>query len=252
MLAKERIQKIKDYVDAHGSATVNELMDLLGASESTIRRALSDMDKNRLISRVHGGAVALNSVSSEILTVDESLESRRSINTDDKRAIAKYAASLIEDGDFVYIDSGSTTEYLAEYITAAKATYATNSFAVARILGRKNYNVYLIGGEFKATTEAIVGEVASIALEHYNFTKGFFGTNGIDLKRGHTTPEIREGITKSQAILRSKEKFILADETKFDVISSFTFAGLEDTKTITTGNIPKKFLDDKTVTIIKV
>lgn len=252
MLAEERIQKIKDYVDANGSATVNELMDLLDASESTIRRALSDMDKNHLISRVHGGAVSNNTVSPTILTMDESLENRRSINTDDKKAIAQYAASLIEDGDFVYIDSGSTTEFLAEYIKAPNATYVTNSFAVARVLGRKNFNVYLIGGEFKATTEAIVGEVASIALEHYNFTKGFFGTNGIDLKRGHTTPEIREGITKGQAILRSKEKYILADETKFGVISSFTFAGLDDTTVITTGKIPKEFTENKKISMIKV
>ena len=190
MLAEERIQKIKDYVDANGSATLNELMDLLSASESTVRRALSEMDKNHLISRVHGGAVSLNAVSSSILTKDDSLENRRSINTEDKKAIAQYAASLIEDGDFVYIDSGSTTEFLAEYIKAPNATYVTNSFAVARVLGRKNFNVYLIGGEFKATTEAIVGEVASMALEHYNFTKGFFGNQ----RRYYKEP----GITQKQ------------------------------------------------------
>lgn len=249
MLAEERIQKIKNYVDDNGSATLNELMELLDSSESTIRRALAEMDKNNLISRVHGGAVSIKN-SSSILTIDDELDNRRSLYTEEKRKIAQHAASLINDNDFVYIDSGSTTEFFAEYIEASGATYITNCFGVARILGRKNFNVNLIGGSFKATTEAIVGEEASTNLENYNFTKGFFGTNGIDLKRGFTTPEIREGITKKKAALHSKEKFILADNTKFGVISSYTFAPLDDMKIITTGTISKEYIENTNLTIV--
>ena len=95
--------------------------------------------------------------------------------------------------------------------------------------------MYLLGGEFKAVTEAIVGEEAVAALEKYNFTKGFWGANGVSLQKGYSTPELKEAMVKKKSMENCKERFVLADESKFNQISSVTFAPFEGATVITTG-----------------
>ena len=181
MLAEERFSRILNIIDSMGSATVQQLMDELDASESTIRRDLVAMDKKGYLTKVHGGAISNNS---NIHTQDENFTSRQMVNHDEKEAIAKYAASLIKNHDFVYIDAGTTTELMINYIEAQDAVFVTNSLTNAKKLSEKGYTVYIIGGEFKSTTEAIVGDEAVFALDKYNFTKGFWGANGINVKNG--------------------------------------------------------------------
>ncbi len=249
MLTEERILKIKEIVDSNGSATVQELMEILGASESTLRRDLKVMDDRGLITRVHGGAVSKDNGQS-MVTIDRDILERKATNIEDKTSIGKYAASLIEPGDFVYIDSGSTTELIAGFITEKNAVYVTNCVSVARTLGAGGFKVILLGGEFKITTEAIVGDEAVYNLNKYNFTKGFFGTNGIDLKRGFTTPEMREAAVKREAILRTKERFILADSTKFGLISSINFCSFTEASVITTGKLTSEFKGKNNIIVV--
>ena len=90
-------------------------------------------------------------------------------------------------------------------------------------------------GDFKAVTEAIVGEEAVAALEKYNFTKGFWGANGVSLQKGYSTPELKEAMVKKKSMENCKECFVLADESKFNQISSVTFAPFEGATVITTG-----------------
>ena len=104
-----------------------------------------------------------------------------------------------------------------------------------------------IGGAVKAITEAVVGTEAMESLKNYNFTKGFFGTNGISPKSGFSTPDADEGTIKSAALLRCKEAFVLADRSKFNKISPITFAHLSSA-TIITGHLEdKKYRDYTTV-----
>ena len=98
----------------------------------------------------------------------------------------------------------------------------------------QGFNVYLIGGEFKAITEAIVGEEAVENLEKFNFTKGFWGTNGISIKRGYTTPELKEALVKRRSMKNCRECYIVTDDSKFNQISSVTFAPFESATVITT------------------
>jgi DeoR family fructose operon transcriptional repressor len=100
--------------------------------------------------------------------------------------------------------------------------------------------------KFKHTTEAIVGEEAIVSLEKYNFTKGFFGANGITKKNGFTTPEVKEAMVKRKAMESCKSCYVLADESKFGEISAISFGALEDA-TIITNKIPKGFLQVKNI-----
>ena len=106
MLAEERFSKILSIIEIEGSATMQELMAALDASESTVRRDLNTMDDNGLLTKVHGGAVAK---SPSISTHDENVKSRKALNAGEKADIAKYAAALIKPEDFVYLDAGTTT-----------------------------------------------------------------------------------------------------------------------------------------------
>ena len=128
---------------------------------------------------------------------------------------------------------------MIEYITSHQAVFVTNAISHAKRLAERGFTVYLLGGEFKAVTEAIVGEEAVEALEKYNFTKGFWGANGVSLQKGYSTPELKEAMVKKKSMENCKERFVLADESKFNHISSVTFAPFEGATVITTGlNLP--------------
>jgi DeoR family fructose operon transcriptional repressor len=231
LLVEQRFEEILKIVDEQRSVTVQELMELLDASESTIRRDLTTLHSNGRLIKVHGGAVALGS---NYNTKDDYVESRQSLNSDEKRVIAKYAASLIRANDFVYLDAGTTTEYLIDYLEEKNAVFVTNAIAHARKLIKAGCTVYLIGGELKASTEAIVGNEAIMNLNKYNFTKGFFGTNGVSMKIGFTTPDLNEAMVKKAAFVRCSDSYVLCDSSKFNQICPITFAEFSETKIITT------------------
>lgn len=232
MLTQERHALILEKLEKESVVYLSDLMNLLDASESTIRRDLNYLDKAGLLKKVHGGATSLNS--KIINTTEFEVEVRQGINKEDKIAIAKYAASLIKNDDLIYIDSGTTTELMIDFIEAKGATFVTNGIGHAKKLIHKNLTTYILGGELKLTTEAIIGIEAINSLRKYNFTKGFFGANGIDIERGFTTPDIREAMVKEEALKKSKLSFVLADNSKFNKVSSITFGEISNTSIITT------------------
>ncbi len=240
MLSEERQALILEMLESKGSVEGTELMETLDASESTIRRDLTAMDKAGLLIKVHGGAIAKKSQS--YVTTDGDLEHKRAHHADEKKKIAAYAASLITDEDFVYMDAGTTTELMIDFIQCQNAIFVTNSINNARRLSLRGFKTLLVGGEFKSITEAIVGEEAIANIEKYNFTKGFFGTNGITVKNGFTTPEMREAMIKKWAMLSSKDAYVLTDSSKFGKISPVSFGRVDSAKIITE-DCPKEFED---------
>ena len=109
------------------------------------------------------------------------------------------------------------------------------------------FNVHLIGGEIKSITEALVGEEAIEQLDRYNFTKGFFGTNGIDEQRGLSTPDMKEAAVKRKAFQQCQQRYVLTDQSKFDQISAFKFADLNKAVIITDHLSNKKYKEMTTI-----
>lgn len=238
MLMEQRFEEILKIVEDRKSVTVQELMELLNASESTIRRDLTTLHSNERLIKVHGGALALGS---QYNTKDEDIADRQQLNLSEKNQIAKYAASLIKSSDFVYLDSGSTTECMIPYITEKSAVFVTNSIANAKRLTKEGFTAYIIGGELKASTEAIVGNEAIMNLAKYNFTKGFFGTNGISSQFGFTTPDLNEAMVKKAAFQKCSIRYVLGDPSKFNQISPITFADFSSSIVITTKLADEKY-----------
>ena len=105
----------------------------------------------------------------------------------------------------------------------------------------------MLGGEVKISTEAIIGSSAVDDLKKYNFSKGFFGTNGVSNKNGYTTPDINEAMVKREAVLRCMESYVLADESKFEQVSFITFANISDSSLITNVKIGNSNYDTKVI-----
>ncbi len=231
MLTKQRQELILKFLKENGSVTVTEVKDMLDTSESTVRRDITALDREGRLVKVFGGAVAAenNAVTAHEYTVAQKLD----LNREEKQKIAKYAAALIEPEDFIYLDAGTTTGYMLEYIDEKRATFVTNAFDHAKRLVSRGMKVLLIGGELKASTEAIIGNQAMRMLSGYHFTKGFFGTNGVAKKSGCTTPDANEAMVKQTAMEQCKSRYVLCDHSKFDVISPVTFAPFYGTVFIT-------------------
>ena len=231
MLTEERHSIILQLLKEKGSVTVAEIKDQLHISESTIRRDLNALDEEGKLTKVFGGAVLTESVP---LVTELSVPQKLQVKEAEKRSIARYAAALIEPNDFVYLDAGTTTELMIDYLTEKDITFVTNAVSHARKLSMAGYTTYILGGEFKATTEAIVGDEAIESLQKYNFTKGFWGTNGVHQKLGFSTPDVKEAKVKEVAMKHCAKRYVLCDSSKFSQISCVKFGEFAKTCIITT------------------
>ncbi|MDD3402158.1 MAG: DeoR/GlpR family DNA-binding transcription regulator [Hespellia sp.] len=232
MLTQKRQEEIVKLVQERGSITLQEMLEMFQTSESTIRRDITSLDKAGRLIKVFGGAVANND---QVSHLELSVSQKKEVDMEEKRQIAKYAASLVAPDDFVYIDAGTTTGQMLEYLTEKRATYVTNAVVHARGLVKKGFEVILIGGTLKGATEAVVGAEAVAQLKKYHFSKGFFGTNGIHPLCGFTTPDINEALLKEAAVknTQSRGRFVLSASSKFGRISSVTFAGFDGVEILT-------------------
>lgn len=230
MLSEQRYDVILKLLEEKKSITVTEVKETLNTSESTVRRDITALHNAGRLVKVFGGAVAIdiNYTASE-----PTIAQKEEVNKPEKMVVARYAASLIEADDFVYLDAGTTTGCMLEYITENSARFVTNGVMHAQKLASMGLHVILIGGELKGSTEAVIGNQALEMLRQYHFTKGFFGTNGITRNEGFTTPDANEALVKKAAMGQCKKKYVLADYSKFGKISSVTFSPFENAEILT-------------------
>ncbi|MFR6590964.1 MAG: DeoR family transcriptional regulator [Gallintestinimicrobium sp.] len=187
MLTEKRQEEIVRLVYERESITVAELKEILHSSESTIRRDIIALDQEGRLTKVFGGAIALRTA--QIVNKELSMVQKKDLQIAEKQAIARYAASLIEWDDCVYLDAGTSTGWMIEYIREAQATYVTNALSHAKRLADKGFHVILIGGPKAQRMRSLAR--SSCESQKYHFSKGFFGTNGVEQNGGFTTPDAR-------------------------------------------------------------
>lgn len=247
MLTKQRQEFILKLLEEKGSVTVTEIKDALNTSESTVRRDITALDREGKLVKVFGGAVAAEE---KVSAHEDTVAQKSRVNREEKRKIARYAASLIEAEDFVYLDAGTTTAYMLEYIEEKNAVFVTNAVAHAQELVSRGYKVLLVGGELKASTEAVIGSQAMRTLMNYHFTKGFFGANGVTKKSGCTTPDDSEAMIKRTAMEQCSKCYVLCDSSKFGKVTSVTFSSFEEA-TFLTEKRPVGYEEYKNIIIIE-
>jgi len=228
LLTEERHRLILNILKEKGIVKINELVELTGTSESTIRRDLTYLENTNALKRVHGGATLIKG---RFIEPSYSEKQVRSIH--EKSIIAKYAAALIENGDCIYLDAGTTTFEMIKNIDKKDIVVVTNGLKHIDALVEKNISSYILGGKVKGRTKAVIGADASKSLQKFRFDKCFIGINGIHLDYGFTTPDSEEAVLKENAIDISREAFILADESKFGEVAFVKVADLEQATIIT-------------------
>lgn len=179
---------------------------------------------------MHGGATT----NTGYYMQDQEISLRKEQNQSKKERIATYAVQLIKPTDFIYIDAGTTTELLVRKLVNCSATFVTNACGHAQILSENGCTVHILGGKYKYLSEATVGLETISSLLKYHFSVGFFGTNGVSIGSGFTTPEIDEAMVKETAIQQCRRLYILSDSEKFDIISTVNFCTFEKATVITT------------------
>ncbi len=236
MLKNKRLQKILELVNKQGEVSLHVLMRETQSSESTIRADLVQLEKEKKLVRVHGGAQALEQTSA----LEASVNSRYMKNLEEKKRVAQCAASLIKNDSIIYMDAGTTTACMCDYINVRNLTVVTNSLTIAHILTAKHYTVYVTGGMLKSELECFLGAFTKEIINKFTFDIGFFGTNGISIEQGFTTPNYEEAVVKQTAFDRCKKIYVLSDQSKFGNVSGVSFGDLNKA-TIITDKRPKNF-----------
>lgn len=220
MLPNQRREKMLELLKEDGSAKVLKLARIFKVSEVTVRQDLEKLEASGLIRREHGGAFLKNvedSVKSFTLFHQE--------NLDKKKIIGIKAAELIEKGDTVILDSGSTTTEIAKCLLGRSGlTVITNALNIALLLGAEpGIDVIVTGGEFKPPTLSLTGEKAASFFEDIHVDKLFLATAGISLRSGLTYPSLSDIVVKKAMIDAANLTYLVADSTK---IGKNSFASL--------------------------
>lgn len=238
MLTNERQEVILRLLAEKQTIKIQEVIDLTGASESTIRRDLTELESQQKLERIHGGATTRNRRFNELSIVDKS-----SKNLQEKIRIAKRAASLIQEGDCIFLDAGTTTFQMIPFLGNKNIIVVTNGLTHVDSLIEYGIPTYLTGGYVKAKTRALVGPQAIQTIENYRFDKCFLGANGFHIEFGYTTPDPEEAAIKRLASSLATKTYVVADHTKYNQVSFAEIFKLKHA-TLLTGMMEKDILKE--------
>ena len=246
-MLNERWNKILDLLDERGSLNLKELMEHCNVSEATIRRDLTNLEDKNLLYRTHGGAMKRSAARGS----EESVEAKRADFLQEKREVAKYICdNILQSGQTIYLDAGTSTYEMIEYLRDRRITVVTNStYHLPKLINNKIHTI-ILGGTIKHSTQAVIGSVAIEQLKKYSFDMCFVGCNGIDETFGVTTAEENEAFVKATALKNGKRKYILADKSKFGHRKFQKFAELDDV-TIVSYEVPERYRKYKNIIEVK-
>ena len=182
-MKSKRIEDIESYIYEHKTVTLEQLCTTFNVSMNTIRRDVKELTQNARIKKIYGG-VTVKSEQRELLPFSE----RHISNLEEKQKIAARAAQLVEDGDVIFIDSGTTTFHMIEYMqNKQNITVLTNNLEVImRGVTCENIKLISLSGEFNRKTLSFVGDTAAEVLKNYNISKAFMASTGISVEGGAT------------------------------------------------------------------
>ncbi|MDY5841789.1 MAG: DeoR/GlpR family DNA-binding transcription regulator [Peptoniphilaceae bacterium] len=241
-MKRERLLELEKYIERNGLVTMDEMCEHFNVSLSTIRRDLDILAARKSIQKVYGGARPIKSAD-ESSSLLKSYEERHSANAVEKQIIAKSAASLIHEDDIIFIDTGTSTVPIMDYLRHLQhITIITNSILVLlRGLEYPNLTVIGLPGIVKSKTASLIGPPCLEAIEAYNSVeKSFMACSAIDLKNGASNSSLDEYEIKKKIIEYSKTNYLLVDHTKFNKVALKTFAEIRDFDAIITDKTPEE------------
>jgi DeoR/GlpR family transcriptional regulator of sugar metabolism len=211
--------------------SVSELSQLFGVSEVTIRADLQALADDNLLVRTHGGAVPAGRGLPDI-----SLSMRRQQQVTEKSRIGEAGATLVADGDAIFLDTSSTALAIAQRLKEHRhLTIISNSLAIAQeLLDAPGITVVMPGGTLRRETASLIGPEGIDLLRKFNIQKGFFGAHGLSVPEGLTDVSAAEAEVKRPLVAMCRQVVAVLDATKWGRVGLASFARLDEIDTVIT------------------
>lgn len=244
---EKRLLQIIDVLKKSETVSTRELSALLNVSEMTVRRDLELLERDHIVDRKHGGAV-LKSPSSEYEAEGEvyDLSRARVINVKEKTNIARYAASVIEPDDLIFMDNGTTVSRIVPYLPREfQFTVLTyNAVIMFGLLNYRNIKVIFTGGYYYPEDQMFSSDQSGNFIKRHRATKSFISASGVHESLGITCINAHSVISKRALLDASATRILLTDSSKFGVVKSNHFADLDEfDEIITDSNLPQHWID---------
>lgn len=226
----ERRQKILELLREQRTLKSADLADRFGVNQATVRRDLQALAHEFGVRLVHGGATILAAGTNPVLD-EVDLETKQVTNLEAKTQIARKAAALIEDGDTIALNAGSTVELVLDYLRpeVRSLTVLTLGLNIAwRAARLRNVSLFVAGGYYRPSTQALVGPTAIHALEQLHVDKAFLGAVAVDIEAGWTHPSHIEVETNQLLVRNARRRYLLADSSKFGRVAFARICPLTD------------------------
>ncbi|AQY51892.1 IolR protein [Listeria weihenstephanensis FSL R9-0317] len=228
-MKEKRLQLVEEFIQEKGTASLDELCEHFNVSKNTIRRDINKILENGTIQKVYGG---VTTTSDRLIP----FENRDHSNQEEKQIIGEIAAGYIEEDEIIFIDSGTTTRNIIEFLPKGiKVTLLTNSLDIINAAATlENINLIIIGNNYKRKTKSFVGMDDSNTIDKYNVNKAFMAATGVSISHGLTNSDLLEYEIKKRIVSKTEDIFLLADQSKYDKSTLLTYCPLEDVSTIVT------------------
>ncbi|WP_342754605.1 DNA-binding transcriptional regulator YciT [Pantoea sp. MBD-2R] len=211
-----RHQHIIQLVNERGHVSVSELAQVTGVSEVTVRQDLNVLEREHFLRRVHGSAVALES---------DDVSARMRTRYPVKKKLAEFAATLVNEGEAVFIEGGSTNALLARELAGRNnITIITVSHYIAHLLRDTNCEVIILGGLYQKSSESVVGPLTRYCIQHLNFHKAFIGVDGWHPDAGFTGRDMLRCDVVDAVIAKNTYTIALTDSSKFGQLHPYSLA----------------------------
>lgn len=237
MYTVERQQHILQFIRNNKVVKLVTLTKEFNVSMETIRRDIQQLVQEKKIEKFYGGVKYIE-------PVEGLMDNRLTQQLTEKIAIAKACASLVNNGDCIFIDSGSTTYQMTPFLLGKeKLTVVTNSLPVAFDLIGSNIEVMIIGGRVRHSEKSVTSNDFLFHFDHLNINKAFICASGVTLEKGISDFSLEEAMTRKQLINISQTVYVATDSTKFNKDVAIQVCPLEEVDMILTDNgLPKETL----------
>ena len=231
----ERRRQISAMIKTRGSVQVVALSDMFGVSMQTIRKDLHYLEDHGIAARAYGGAIAADVVT---LNAEPAIESKRVSHPQEKERIGRLAAAMVEPGDSIMLDSGTTALQIARFLPDNEdITVVTNDFNVLGALTQKrNIKIVMLGGEFRRKNMAFYGAQTMASLDDLLLDKLFLGVDGFDVERGITTHHEPEAQLNRKMVASARRVIAVTDSSKFGKVCLHRIIDISEIDDLVTDN----------------
>ena len=247
---KQRHLLLVDIVSKYGKMEVNELAEKLNTSNVTIRKDLEYLSEKGILRRERGYALLKNK---------DDINYRMAFHFLEKQKIARAAAELVNDGEVIMVESGSTCAVFVEQLLQIRKgiTIVTNSYYIASFIKEKpDVSIILLGGNFQKNTQAMVGPLTKECAKLFSVDKIFVGTDGFTKEHGFMGADLIRADTLQDLVKSANHTYVLSESQKFEERGSVPFLKAEQVyEVITDQNLSidmKKYLEDKKIKVTVV